>query len=72
MSDPVVLSSGNTYERAAIEKHFKMNGKLDPMTREEITTEPVPNRYLKEAVEHFLKQNPWAFNFVEGADNLDM
>lgn len=31
--DPVMLSSGFTYEKKAIEKHFKINGYFDPMTR---------------------------------------
>ena len=33
MTDPVQVDSGFTYERAAITKHFKMNGNTDPMTR---------------------------------------
>lgn len=31
--EPVLLSSGFTYEKKAIEKHFQMNGYFDPMTR---------------------------------------
>ena len=36
MSDPVILSSGFTYERDAIMKHFKYSGHIDPMTRENV------------------------------------
>jgi hypothetical protein len=36
MDEPVILSSGFTYEKAVIEQHFKVNGNFDPMTREEV------------------------------------
>jgi len=36
MQEPVMISSGFTYEKAQIQRHFKMNGEFDPLTREEI------------------------------------
>ena len=33
LRDPVILSSGFTYEREAIEQHFKKYGYKDPVTR---------------------------------------
>jgi len=36
MTEPVMLTSGFTYEREIILQHFKTNGNLDPMTREEV------------------------------------
>lgn len=36
MDEPVTLSSGFTYEKASIMKHFEINGYVDPMTRESV------------------------------------
>ncbi len=36
MFDPVMLSSGFSYERDAIMKHFSYNGWTDPVTREDV------------------------------------
>lgn len=33
MEDPVILSSGFTYEKKAILSHFDKNGYFDPVTR---------------------------------------
>jgi hypothetical protein len=33
MEEPVILSSGFTYEKSAILKHFEKNGYTDPVTR---------------------------------------
>ncbi len=33
MEEPVILSSGFTYEKSAILKHFTKNGHYDPVTR---------------------------------------
>jgi hypothetical protein len=43
MRDPVVLSSGFSYERSAILKHFEMNGCFDPLTREEVSKTVIDN-----------------------------
>ena len=34
MKDPVIIQSGHTYEKAMIEKHFRMLGAFDPVTRQ--------------------------------------
>lgn len=55
MEEPVMLSSGFTYEKNQIEKHFEINGNFDPQTREEVsTTNLVLNRNIKDATEQFL------------------
>ena len=52
MDEPVMLSSGFTYEKAPILKHFEINGNFDPQTREEVDTENlVINRSIKNATE---------------------
>jgi len=67
MRDPVCLSSGFTYEREAILKHFSVNGYTDPMTRQKICPDIIiENRELKNAIEDFLLKNPWAYKHVRG------
>jgi len=67
MTDPVILSSGFTYERAAILKHFSINGYTDPMTRSKICPDIIiENRELKNAIDDFLLKNPWAFKHIPG------
>ena len=34
MTEPVIISSGFTYEKDAIRQHFSTNGNFDPLTRE--------------------------------------
>lgn len=38
MDEPVLLTSGFTYEKSEITRHFEKNGNFDPMTREEVDT----------------------------------
>lgn len=69
MHDPVLLSSGFSYEREAIMKHFSYNGWNDPVTRENVRQDViVENRNLKKAIENFLKQNPWAYNHMPASN----
>ena len=55
--DPVVLQSGHTYEREAIEQHLR-NDRTDPLTRARIGTAPVTNRIARNAVQAWLDENP--------------
>ena len=65
MEDPVVISSGFTYEKSEILKHFKVNGNTDPLNREEVKTDQfITNYNIKHATEEFLDKNPWAFEFT--------
>lgn len=55
MKDPVISSSGLTYERELLEMHIRSNGEFDPITREPCKlSDLTPNYYIKEAVEFFL------------------
>ena len=70
MEEPVILSSGFTYEKSEIERHFKINGNFDPLTREEVDPKVlIQNKNLKHAIEEFLRKNPWAFEYCYG-DNI--
>ena len=69
MEDPVILSSGFTYERETIQKHFQVNGHFDPMTREKVDGATLTtNQNVKHATEEFVRNNPWAFEFFPGED----
>lgn len=58
MNDPVVITSGRSYERAAITEWFKSHS-IDPMSREILASlELIPNRHLKEAIASFLEMKP--------------
>jgi U-box domain len=34
MNDPVMINTGNTFEREAIVEHFEVNGYVDPLSNE--------------------------------------
>ena len=56
--DPVMLvESGHTYEREAIERHLREHG-TDPLTRDRIAASPVTNMCVRKAVEAWLEANP--------------
>ena len=56
--DPVmVMESGHTYERKAIEQHLQ-NDRTDPVTRYRIRASPVTNRIARNAVQAWLDENP--------------
>ena len=65
-SDPVLLSSGNSFERATAA--VRLQGSCcDPLTGDALATRAVaPNLNLRQAVAHFLAENPWAFERAEG------
>ena len=56
--DPVmVVVSGHTYERAAIERRLREHG-TDPLTRDRTREAPVTNRGIRNAVQAWLDENP--------------
>ena len=55
--DPVVLSDGFTYERAAIQHWLDLGNRRSPMTNVELaSTELVPNMVIKQALSEILKK----------------
>ena len=58
--DPVMLSSGHTYERAAIEEHLRHNDRpRDPVTNLLLrSTSMLPNHAIRRNVETWLSNNP--------------
>ncbi len=55
MTDPVIAADGFTYERAAIEEHFRrIRGPRSPMTNNMLSSSTlIPNRALKDTIEQW-------------------
>ena len=65
MEEPVVISSGFTYEKSEMTKHFSANDNFDPLNREKVDPKILITNYnIKHATEEFLRTNPWAFEFT--------
>ncbi|CAK89202.1 unnamed protein product (macronuclear) [Paramecium tetraurelia] len=50
MCEPVLLSSGHTYEKCSINECIRVNGPYDPATRQVIWGNQIPNIQLKSAI----------------------
>lgn len=73
MDEPVTLTSGFTYEKEQILKHFQTNGNFDPMTREEVNVNIlILNKSIKYATQDYLLNNPWAFERIYGEKLADI
>jgi len=68
MKDPVLTPYGIGYEKNVIMEHFKKNGNFDPVTRRPIVA-LLPNVSLRNAIQNFIKDNPWAYEFVDADEN---
>ena len=54
MIDPVIIDSGNTFEREAILRYFQTHNR-DPVTNEILSNrEVIPNKHLKGAINRFV------------------
>lgn len=56
MENPTLLSSGHTYEKDQIKKHFLTNGYKDPMTGEQVSPTLIENINLRQAIEDFIEK----------------
>jgi len=56
MVDPKLLSSGHTYEKDEIKKHFDKNGLKDPLTNSQVKPHLIDNINLKQAIEDYLNK----------------
>lgn len=65
-SDPIAVSSGITYERQMILDSVKVNGGIDPNTRQKIGGDPmVTNKAMKAAVQDFLQSTNYLDDTTE-------
>lgn len=71
--DPVLLPSGQSYERSALNAYFQTNGCVDPASSDPIDPKLLfPNTTLKKAVSDYLDHNPWAFEYASGQTLSDL
>lgn len=61
-TDPVILSSGQTYERKPIMKYLHDHNGNDPLTNEKVGKDIIDNIMLRQSIEDFVESNPWAYN----------
>lgn len=60
--DPVITTSGNTYDKEELYLHMSKVGSFDPMTRERIEYKNnIRNISIIKAVNYFMKSNPWSY-----------
>ena len=68
MRTPVLTRYGNTYELASVQKYIA-ESKSDPIAGLPLNeSQLVPNLNLKHAIEAFLDENPWAYEYTPGED----
>ena len=72
MEDPVTTDAGFTYERSALEDHLRTNGPVEPISRKKFNGPLYPNISLKLAIEDFLENNPWAFEYSQDDTLFDI
>lgn len=64
MREPVITPSGITYDKKDIIEHLQRVGHFDPVTRTTLTQDQlIPNLAMKEVIDNFLENNPWAEDF---------
>lgn len=69
MTNPYITIYGNTFNLDDL-KEYVIANHCDPITGQKLTVNDlIPNVNMKHAVEDFLEQNPWAFEF-NPQDNL--
>ena len=58
--DPVVIVSGITYEKSSIQDCFAHSGVVDPVTRQDLSTQVFyENKNIKQAVKWYINSYPW-------------
>ena len=58
----VTTPDGITYEKSALLEHLDKVGKFDPLTRRPLEAHQlVPALALKEAINKYLEDHPWAY-----------
>ena len=69
MTNPYITIYGNTFNYEDLKEYVSANPS-DPITGQKLSqNDLIPNVNMKHAVEDFLEQNPWAFEFTP-QDNL--
>lgn len=59
----MMTMDGISYEKEALFHHCKTTGPIDPITRNNFGYGIlIENKALKQAVEHFIEKEPWAYD----------
>ena len=64
----MISEAGLTYERQALEEHYRLKVPIEPITRKECKGLIIPNQACKLGVETFLEEHPWAYEHSPGED----
>ncbi|CAM8939867.1 unnamed protein product [Rhodiola kirilowii] len=73
MTDPVTVSTGQTYDRCSIQKWLKAGNTVCPITGERLTSnELVPNYSLKKLIDQFCAENGVMGSRTNGVHNRDI
>lgn len=60
--EPVIVPSGLSYERSALNEHLSKVGRFDPVSRDHLSQEDIrPNLALRAATQEYLDEHPWAW-----------
>ena len=73
IKNPMITSSGNTFEKEMILHHCKTNGYTDPISRKEIRlpSELIPNKHLKAMIHDYHIKYPGSYNPDQDSSNLE-
>jgi len=66
--DPVITPCGITYDRACLQRHLEARGSsgCDPVSGKPLSmSSVVPNLALREVLDRFLEERPWAYQCME-------
>ncbi|KAF8357096.1 hypothetical protein PRIPAC_92091 [Pristionchus pacificus] len=66
LEDPVITPSGITYDRADMREHLQRVSHFDSVTRAPLKEDQlIPNLAMREVVDNFLSENPWALHDLD-------
>lgn len=72
MTDPVIASDGNTYQRKSITEWFRRGKRKSPVTGEIIQSNLINDNFLvKEIIMNFIKKNPEVASYMQSAAKPD-
>lgn len=73
-AEPIICSSGHTYEKEAFEAYLLKGSYTDPVSRKNIIHSSIlPNKCIKEAVDYFTKTEiPWSLISYKAVDSTEI
>lgn len=72
LTEPVIASDGNTYQRKSITEWFRRGKRKSPVTGEIIENNHInDNHIVKEIIMNFIKKNPDVASYIQSAAKPD-